>query len=90
MVMPTYFCYTRRDALTPEQRSDLRDHLMAVTGAEERFVWVYVNELTPTDMIEFGHVLPAHGMEQEWFDALPSDLRAWLLTFGKPSPRFTL
>jgi hypothetical protein len=63
---------------------------MAVTGAEERFVWVYVNELTPTDMIEFGHVLPAHGMEQEWFDALPSDLRAWLLTFGKPSPRFTL
>ena len=53
-------------------------------------VWVYVCSLAPTDMIEYGHVLPRAGMEQEWFDNLPASLKAHILEFAKKDSKFTL
>jgi len=46
-----------------------------IAGAAADDVWVYLNELAPTDMIEFGHVLPKPGAEAAWLEALPSELR---------------
>ncbi|RXH02789.1 tautomerase family protein [Bradyrhizobium vignae] len=48
-------------------------------GAEShRAVWVYLNELPPRQMIEFGHVLPEPGDEGPWTAALPLDDQAFM------------
>jgi phenylpyruvate tautomerase PptA (4-oxalocrotonate tautomerase family) len=49
--------------------------LTRVLTIPESAVWVYLNELAHTDMVEFGHVLPEPGGEQNWVDELPADLR---------------
>ena len=48
-----------------------------------RAVWVYVNELPPRQMIEFGHVLPEPGDEPAWTAALPEDDRSFLQSIGQ-------
>jgi phenylpyruvate tautomerase PptA (4-oxalocrotonate tautomerase family) len=60
----------------------IRDLLTRVLTVPESVVWVYLNDLNHTDMIEFGHVLPEPGSEQGWVDALPADLRNELATRG--------
>jgi phenylpyruvate tautomerase PptA (4-oxalocrotonate tautomerase family) len=46
-------------------------------------VWVYVGELPPRQMIEFGHLLPEPGDEAAWTAALPSADRDFLQSIGK-------
>lgn len=60
----------------------IRDHLMGVLNVPESVVWVYLNDLAHSDMVEFGHVLPEPGSEQAWVDELPADLRDELATRG--------
>ena len=38
-----------------------------------RAVWVYVTELPPRAMAEYGHILPEPGDEAAWFAALPPE-----------------
>jgi phenylpyruvate tautomerase PptA (4-oxalocrotonate tautomerase family) len=68
----------------------IRDHVVAGADVPEHAVWVYLSDLAPTDMVEFGQVLPAPGKEQAWLDALPRDLREQLLGFGESGKDFTL
>ncbi len=42
-------------------------------------VWVYLLELPPEAMAEFGHILPQPGDEPAWTDSLPVDERRLLL-----------
>ncbi|UGY17838.1 tautomerase family protein [Bradyrhizobium septentrionale] len=49
----------------------------------KRAVWVYLNELQPRQMIEFGHVLPEPGDEPAWTDALPEADRNFMQSIGK-------
>jgi phenylpyruvate tautomerase PptA (4-oxalocrotonate tautomerase family) len=58
----------------------IKDLLMEVLKVPESVVWVYLNDLNHSDMVEFGHVLPEPGSEQGWLDALPADLRDELAT----------
>jgi phenylpyruvate tautomerase PptA (4-oxalocrotonate tautomerase family) len=58
----------------------IRDLLVRVLTVPESVVWVYLNDLNHTDMVEFGHVLPQPGSEQGWVDALPAGLRDELAT----------
>jgi phenylpyruvate tautomerase PptA (4-oxalocrotonate tautomerase family) len=60
----------------------IRDLLMGVLTVPESVVWVYLNDLAHSDMVEFGHVLPEPGGEQGWVDELPVDLRDELATRG--------
>ncbi len=60
----------------------IRDLLMEVLKVPESVVWVYLNDLNHTDMVEFGHVLPEPGDEQRWLNELPADLRDELATRG--------
>ena len=53
----------------------IRDLVVEVLDVPESVVWVYLNDLNHTDMVEFGQVLPKPGDEQRWFDELPADLR---------------
>jgi len=60
----------------------ITDLLMRVLTVPASVVWVYLNELAHTDMVEFGRVLPEPGGEQGWVDELPADLRDELATRG--------
>jgi phenylpyruvate tautomerase PptA (4-oxalocrotonate tautomerase family) len=48
-----------------------------------RAVWVYVNELPPRQMIEFGHLLPEPGDEAAWTAALPAADREFVQSIGR-------
>ena len=43
-----------------------------------RAVWIYLNELAPRQMIEFGHLLPEPGDEPDWMTALPTEDRVFM------------
>lgn len=57
--------------------------LGAVAGIQSTGVWVYVGELPPRQMIEFGHVLPEAGDEPAWAAALPANEREWMQSIAK-------
>jgi phenylpyruvate tautomerase PptA (4-oxalocrotonate tautomerase family) len=69
---------------------DMKDALMARLAADvviasrmkPSTVWVYLSELPPNQMIEFGRVLPLHGKEAEWAAALPAEEKARLEKIG--------
>lgn len=60
----------------------IRDAVVDAAGIPAECVWVYLNELTHTDMIEFGAVLPAPGGEDAWVRGLPPAVRDHLLSLG--------
>jgi phenylpyruvate tautomerase PptA (4-oxalocrotonate tautomerase family) len=60
----------------------IKDLLTRVLTVPESAVWVYLNGLAHTDMVEFGRVLPEPGGEQDWIDELPADLRDELIKRG--------
>jgi phenylpyruvate tautomerase PptA (4-oxalocrotonate tautomerase family) len=53
-------------------------------------IWVYICNLAPTDMIEYGQVLPVPGAEANWFTRLPNALRDRLTSLGTTKDGFTL
>jgi len=77
-----------------EQRRTLMLEIMrsvaVIAGVNEASIWVYLCNLDPTDMVEYGHVLPAPGQEKAWFDALPDELKEYLSTLGTKRDGFTL
>jgi phenylpyruvate tautomerase PptA (4-oxalocrotonate tautomerase family) len=61
----------------------IRDLLIEVLKIPDSVVWVYLNELAHTDMIEFGRVLPEQGDEQRWLEHLPPELRDHLASLDR-------
>jgi hypothetical protein len=61
--------------------SIMRD-VSAIAKVPEESIWVYLCNLEPTDMVEYGHVLPPPGKEQEWFESLPAPLQTYLKALG--------
>src|SRR6266404_1876645 len=53
-----------------------------ISGVEESAIWVYLCNLAPDDMAEYGHVLPLPGEEQAWFEALSPELQRYLTSSG--------
>jgi phenylpyruvate tautomerase PptA (4-oxalocrotonate tautomerase family) len=56
---------------------------LAAQAESRRAVWVYLNELPPRQMVEFGHVLPEPGDEPGWTVALPLDDRVFMQSLVK-------
>ncbi len=61
-----------------------------ISGVIEQDIWIYLCNLEPTDMVEFGHVLPAPGDEQAWFESLPEPLQSYMLSLGTTGKTFKL
>ena len=53
----------------------MRDVLASTSGLDNSQIWVYLVELTPSQMIEYGEVLPVAGKESEWFAGLSPRLQ---------------
>jgi phenylpyruvate tautomerase PptA (4-oxalocrotonate tautomerase family) len=76
-----------RAGRSADQKRGLLEALVTLvanaTGAEKRSVWVYLSELPPSQMVEYGRVLPAPGAESEWLNSMPEPDRKYLLGIGK-------
>ena len=55
--------------------SDLKNILIKKTKLDETQVWVYIIDLPPSQMIEYGSVLPESGKERQWFKSLSNKLK---------------
>ena len=62
---------------------DLKDVMVKNSKLDETLVWVYINDLPPSQMIEYGTVLPDSGKEKEWFANLPVKLKKKLAAIEK-------
>ena len=63
--------------------SDLKDVMVKNSKLDETQIWVYINDLPPSQMIEYGAVLPESGKEKEWFTNLSTKLKKKLSTLEK-------
>jgi phenylpyruvate tautomerase PptA (4-oxalocrotonate tautomerase family) len=76
------------------QRGELMLSIMRdvsqIAGLKKESIWVYLCNLEPTDMVEYGHVLPAPGEEKTWFESLPESLREYLSGLGTDKDNFAL
>ena len=55
--------------------SDLKNILVKKIKLDETQVWVYIVDLPPSQMIEYGEVLPESGKEEQWFKSLSNKLK---------------
>ena len=83
-----------RSGRTEAQRTRIMLRMMQevgrITGVRDQDVWVYLCNLSPTDMVEYGRVLPKPGDETAWFDRLPKSLQDYMKKLGTTSEAFTL
>jgi len=61
----------------------LRKILIKNTNLKKDSVWVYLEDLMPDQMIEYGEVLPKSGQEKKWFNSLSSSLKKKLKKMEK-------
>jgi len=61
-----------------------------IAAVPEASIWVYLDNIEPTDMVEFGHVLPRPGEELSWFEGLPPALQSYLSGLGEKRETFRL
>jgi phenylpyruvate tautomerase PptA (4-oxalocrotonate tautomerase family) len=53
----------------------LLDAVADAAQLDKRYVWIYISDLQPEVMVEFGYPLPPPGKEAEWMATLkPADL----------------
>ncbi len=57
----------------------LRDTLIQNSGLSRDKIWVYIVDLPPAQMIEYGEILPRSGEEESWFNNLPKKLKKKLI-----------
>ena len=61
----------------------LRKILIKNTKLRSDFIWVYLEDLLPQQMIEYGEILPKSGGEKKWFKSLSISLRKRLKRLEK-------
>jgi hypothetical protein len=57
--------------------------LVKKSNLDKTQVWVYIDELPASQMIEYGEILPKAGQENKWFNNLPIRLKKKLLALDK-------
>ena len=73
----------RTSAIKKKLILGLREVLIKKTKLSKDSIWVYLEEILPKQMIEYGKVLPLSGKEKQWFMSLPSSLKKKLKKIEK-------
>lgn len=75
-----------RAGRTTEQKGRLLNSIVQViadaTELERRYIWAYISELPPSQMVEYGQVLPEPGEEENWLQTMSEADREYLLGMG--------
>jgi len=74
----------------PSMMIRVMQEVSAIATVPEQDIWAYVCNLDPTDMIEYGHVLPRPGEEGAWYDSSPKSLQDYLQSLGTDKSRVKL
>jgi hypothetical protein len=61
----------------------LRNSLVKNSGIKKDNSWVYLIDLIPEQMIEYGEILPKSGNEVKWFNTLTKSLQNKLKKIDK-------
>ena len=61
----------------------LRNSIIKNSGISKDSSWVYLLDLSPQQMIEYGEILPQSGKEASWFASLSDSLQKKLKKKGK-------
>ena len=76
-----------RAGRTKEIKDKLIDKIKKLLSKEGNIdqsnVWVYIIDLEPSQMVEYGEVLPISGQEKIWFENLPEELKQKLSNLEK-------
>jgi phenylpyruvate tautomerase PptA (4-oxalocrotonate tautomerase family) len=76
-----------RAGRTAESKDALISQMLAAVaraaGLPANHIWVYITDLIPRQMAEFGNVLPEPGDEARWTEALPAADRAHMESFRR-------
>ncbi len=76
-----------RGGRNSEQKRQLLESIvrvvMAAASTERRYVWAYVSDMPPSQMVEYGHVLPEPGTEDRWLASLPKEDQTFLSRIGQ-------
>ena len=68
-----------RSGRTPNIKKNLilklRDAVNKYSKLKQDNIWVYIVELKPEQMIEYGEILPRSGREKRWFKKLNKNLK---------------
>ena len=60
----------------------LVDVVCEAASFDRNLTWAYIVDLPPSQMVEYGHMLPEPGTEAEWLAALPSEDKALMESIG--------
>lgn len=80
----------RTDAQRTQMMLRMMDEVSRIATVKKEEIWVYLCNLAPTDMVEYGHVLPKPGEETAWLDGLPKSLQDHMQKLGTIRENFTL
>ena len=53
----------------------LRNKIIELIKVKRENLWIYILDLKPEQMIEYGEILPKAGGEKRWFSKLPKSLK---------------
>ncbi len=71
-----------RSGRTDDQKKAIMERIAedisVAAKVKKEDVWVYISDIPATGCLEFGHVLPPPGKEDEWFASMPSTLQTRL------------
>jgi phenylpyruvate tautomerase PptA (4-oxalocrotonate tautomerase family) len=59
------------------------DAVCAAAATEKVSTWIYIVDLPPAQMAEYGHILPEPGTEAAWLAGLPEADRVMMESTGK-------
>ena len=59
----------------------IRDRIFKYLNIKRENIWIYIIDIPPDQMIEYGEVLPKSGQEKRWFNSLSPSLKKRLNVF---------
>lgn len=82
-----YLCGHIRGGRSKEVKAKLimalHDAVQTGAGVRKSQVWAYLVELPPSDMVEYGYMLPEPGEEAAWLQNMPTEDREMLEAIGR-------
>lgn len=54
---------------------ELEISLQRTSGLASHQIWAYIDEVKPSQMIEYGQILPSVGADKVWFSTLPANIQ---------------